>query len=110
MIRILNKTHCQVLHRKTPHEIMIEAIEDVSKVKPSEVLYVLIKYEEWLLADMEHVLPAGVKHPKLTILILIAAEFSYFDGFYRRRKYHSENGIEAYARVKAFISDYLIKL
>ena len=89
---------------------MMEAIEDVSKIKPTEVLDAVLSYESIVLEDMTVILPEGIKHPKLLLILLIAAEFSYFDGAYRRRKYHSETGREAYARVKAFISDYLIEL
>lgn len=110
MIRILNDTHCQVLHRKTTHEVMLEAISDLNLVKPEQVLDLLLKHETWLLSDMEYALPAGVKHPKLTILILIAEEFSYYDGAYRRRKLHSDNGADAYTHVQVFIDEYLSKL
>lgn len=110
MIRKLNDTHCQVLHRKTTHAVMLEAIEGLSTIKPEGVLDLLLKYETWLLSDMEHALPAGVKHPKLNILILIAGEFSYYNGFYHRRKLHSDNGADAYTHVQVFIGEYLSKL
>lgn len=110
MIRVLSPTHCQVLHRKTTHEIMLEAIEGVEKIKPASILDALLPYEAMLLSDMEHILPTGVKHPKLTILILIASEYSYFDGMYRRRNIHSATGKEAYTKAKAFIGEYLSKL
>lgn len=110
MIRILNDTHCQVLHRKTTHEIMMEAIADIANVRPVAVLEDLLEFETLSLEVMTALLPPDLKHPKLTLLILIAGEFSYFDGNYRRRKNHSASGIEAYNKVKTFIGEYLSKL
>lgn len=110
MIRILNETHCQVLHRKAPHTAMMEAIADIAAIKPVEILSVLLQYETLSLDEISGIMPEGLKNPKLTALVLIAAEFSYFDGAYRRRKYHSETGLEAYSKVKTFVGEYLNKL
>lgn len=110
MIRILNDTHCQVLHRKTTHEVMMQAIADIADARPVELLSVVLCYETVTLEEMVSVMPETLKHPKLTLLILIAGEFSYFDGAYRRRKEHSETGLEAYNKVKLFVTDYLSKL
>ena len=110
MIRILNDTHCQVLHRKTTHSVMMEAIADIANVRPVELLSVVICYEIVTLEEMVSVMPEELKHPKLTALILIAGEFSYYDGAYRRRANHSETGLEAYNKVKTFVTEYLSKL
>lgn len=110
MIRILNDTHCQVLHRKTTHEVMMQAIADIANVKPVALLSKLLEFETLSLEDAMIVMPDYVSHPKLTLLILIAGEFSYFDGAYRRRKEHSETGLEAYNKVKLFVTEYLSKL
>ena len=109
MIRNLNDTHCQVLHRKTTHEIMMQAIADLANIRPVEILSVLLDYETLTLVEMSALL-AEIKHPKLTALILIAGEFSYYDGMYRRRKDHSATGLEAYNKVKIFVGEYLSKL
>jgi len=112
MIRILNDTHCQVLHRKTTHEVMMQAIADIVTVKPVAMLDALLEFETLTLEDMLVLIPVAteLKHPKLTLLILIAGEYSYFDGMYRRRKHHSETGLEAYSKVKTFVTEYLSKL
>jgi hypothetical protein len=111
MIRIVNETHCQVLHRKAPHETMMEAIADIARIRPIEVLSVLLEFETLSLEAMLTVLPPDVaKHPKLTLLVLIAGEYSYFDGAYRRRKNCSTSGLEAYNKVKTFVGEYLSKL
>lgn len=110
MIRILSETHCQVLHRKTTHEIMMEAIADIADIKPVAMLGALLEFETLTLDAVTSLLPAGLKHPKLTALVLIAGEYSYFDGAYRRRKYHSETGHAAYIKVKTFIGEYLSKI
>lgn len=111
MIRIVNETHCQVLHRRAPHETMMEAIADIANVRPVEILSVVLGYEVLSLEEMLVLLPEGAaKHPKLTMLVLIAGEYSYFDGAYRRRKHHSGSGLEAYNKVKTFVGEYLNKL
>jgi len=114
MIRIVNETHCQVLHRKAPHETMMEAIADIANVRPVEILSVLLQYETLSLEEMLVLLPQDpdieTKHPKLSILVLIAGEYSYFDGAYRLRKNHSTSGLEAYNKVKTFVGEYLSKL
>lgn len=110
MIRILNGTHCQVLHRKTTHEIMMEAIADLADIKPVALLSALLDFETLTLEAVISLLPTDLKHPRLTALVLIAGEYSYFDGAYRRRKYHSETGHAAYQKVKTFVGEYLSKL
>lgn len=110
MIRILNDTHCQVLHRKTTHEVMMQAIAGIADIKPVAMLSALLDFETLTLEVITRFLPDGLKHPKLTALVLIAGEYSYFDGAYRRRKHHSETGLEAYNKVKTFVGEYLSKL
>lgn len=116
MIRKLNASYCQVLHRKTSHLAMIEAIEDTGRLDAANILGVLLGHEVLSMSDMEVLLPTDpleieeIKHPKLALLILIAGEFSYYDGAYRRRTHHSANGREAYDKVLASIDEYLIKL
>lgn len=110
MIRILNDTHCQVLHRKTTHEIMLAAIADLADIGPVDVLSVVLEFETLTLDAILTLIPSGLKHPKLTALVLIAGEFSYYDGVYRRRKDHSATGMEAYTKVKTFVGEYLSKL
>jgi len=110
MIRILNETHCQVLHRKTTHEVMMQAIADIADTQPVALISKLLEFETLSLEDATVIMPNYVVHPKLTLLVLIAGEFSYFDGAYRRRKEHSETGLEAYNKVKTFVTEYLSKL
>ena len=110
MIRILNDTHCQVLHRKTTHEVMMQSIADIANIGPVDVLSVVLEFETMTLGGVITLLPSGLKHPKLTALVIIAGEFSYYDGMYRRRTKHSDSGLEAYLKVKTFVGEYLSKL
>jgi hypothetical protein len=92
---------------------MMEAIADLSIIRPVELLSVILHYEVLRLEEMLVLLgdlETQVKHPKLTFLILIAADYSYYDGAYRIRKQHSETGLEAYNKVKAFVGEYLNQL
>lgn len=110
MIRIINDTHCQVLHRKTTHEIMMAAIADIADVKPVAMLDALLGFETLTLDAITSLLPPDLKHPKLLALILIAGEYSYYDGTYRIRKHHSATGKEAYLKVQVFIDEYINQL
>jgi len=98
---------------------MIQAIADLPKVRPTEILAAVLGQEIISLDDIVGILPTGLSNPKLTALVLIAAEYSYFDGAYRRRKFFSASSgepytavseVKAYERVKLFIGEYLSKL
>lgn len=111
MIRIVNATSCQVLHRRTTHEIMLNVIEGIKESQAVLMLDVILASNDFTLDTLAHdFFPEDYPNQKLTLLVLLSADYSYYDGRYNRRKTVSETGVEAYDKIKTVISTYLSEL
>lgn len=109
MIRIVNDSECQFLHRKTTHE---KALDIIGSIKPEwaiPLLGYMLSCTEINLNELSGLLPPTIpeRQRKNTVILLLSQDFSYYRGKYNRKQGHSADAYEAYDKVIMAITDYL---
>lgn len=113
MIRKIDSHTCQVLHRRTSHNKMLEVIENIKSIRIEGLLEtldrVLNSKSEYSLDELAQVAP-GQANAKLVMLVLIHTEFSYYKGSYRKKSTATDDAVTMLENVSNAMTEYLTLL
>ena len=109
MIRIVNASECQFLHRRTTHAIALDIALGISATWAVPLLDYMLNSKDINLTELAELLPDTIAGSmrKNTIIMLLSQDFSYYKGKYNKKRNHSTTGVEAFVKVSMAITDYL---